>query len=285
MARRWILALTLAGLVGLALAALRRDEPRSVPAGWPVNVGHRGASARYPENTLASFRSAVEAGAGGIELDVRLTRDEKAVVMHDATVDRTTDGSGPVAARTLSEIRRLNAGGRDGYRGHLLVPTLAEVLEEFPGVAVNLEIKDADLPGAEGIILRELEGAGASGRVLVVSAHHAVIRKFRKIAGQGVPTGASRFEIGTFFLLSALRLEGLARPAYAALQVPVRYGALRIVTPRFLAAAHSRGVRVDVWTINEPAEMDALLELGVDAVMTDRPETLADVLQRRAAGR
>ena len=93
--------------------------------------------------------------------------------------------------------------------------------------------------------------------------------------------GASRCEIGVFFVLSALRLERLARPGYVALQVPVTYGALRVVTPRFIAAAHSRGVRVDVWTIDEPDEMRRLLDLGVDAVMTDRPEALAGVLAAR----
>ncbi len=269
----------LVAVAGLAFAALRAGKARPVPAGWPVNFGHRGASVRYPENTLASFRAAVEAGAGGLELDVRLTRDGHPVVMHDATVDRTTDGFGAVSGMTLAQVRRLDAGGAG--RPDERVPSLREVLAGFPGVPVNIDIKDANQPGAEVVTLDVLREAGATARTLVVSAHYGVVRGFRRAAGGEWATGASRLEIGVFYGLSLLRLERLLRPAYAALQVPVNYGSLRIVTPRFIRAAHSRGVRVDVWTINDPVQMHDLLDLGVDAVMTDRPEALAGVLQER----
>lgn len=223
----------------------------------------------------------MEEGAGGIELDVHLTRDGHPVVMHDPTVDRTTDGSGPIAGKTLREIRDLNAGYRVGAEGHFDVPTLAEVLGEFPGAAVNIDIKDKDRPGAEAAVLGVLRDADARGRVLVASAHHAVLGRFRKVAGGEAATGASRFEIGVFLLLSVLQLERLARPGYAALQVPARYGPLRLVTPRFVEAAHRCGVRVDVWTIDEPGEMRSLLDLGVDAVITNRPGVLAGVMEER----
>lgn len=279
MTRKWRVSLPLAALAGLAIVALRAGGKRPVPAGWPVNVGHRGASVRYPENTLASFRAAVESGAGGLEFDVRLTRDGHPVVMHDATVDRTTDGFGVVAGMTLAQVRRLDVGtaGRPDER----VPTLGEVLAEFRDVTVNIDIKDADLPGVEVVVLDVLREAGATGRTLVASAHHGVLRRFRRAAGWGCDTGASRLEIGVFYGLSLLRLERLVRPAYAALQVPVNHGPLRLVTPRFIQAAHSRGVRVDVWTINEPVQMRRLLDLGVDAIITDRPEALAKVLGGR----
>lgn len=270
----------------LALAAWRLlgSGRRAVSTGWPVNVGHRGSPFRSPENTLASFRAAVEAGAGGLELDVRLTRDGQPVIMHDPTVDRTTDGSGPVSGMTLDKVRRLNARARpDDVDGRFPVPTLADVLEELPGPTVNIDIKDGTRRGAEAAVLGVLRKAGATGRVLVVSEHHGVVRRFRRLAGSEVATGASRPEIGLFLILSTLRLERLARPAYAALQVPPRYGVLPIVTPRFVAAAHSRGARVDAWTIDEPEEMRRLLDLGVDAVMTNRPETLAQVLRAREA--
>lgn len=234
---------------------------------------------RFPENTLRSFRAAVEAGAGGLELDVRLTRDGHPVVMHDPTVDRTTDGSGSVAGMTLADVRRLDAGrsGRPDER----VPTLREVLAAFPDAQINIDIKDEGVPGVEVVVLGVVREAGAVGRVLVVSAHHRVLRKFRRLDRGACDTGASRLEIGVFYGLSLLRLERLLRPAYAALQVPVNYGPLRIVTPRFIRAAHSRGVRVDAWTINDPRQMQVLLDLGVDSVMTDEPETLAQVLEGR----
>lgn len=274
MARRW--KVLLAALVFAAVAALRRGGPRPVRAGWPANVGHRGASVRFPENTLAAFRAALEAGAGGLELDVRVTRDGHPVVMHDATVDRTTDGFGAVAGMTLEAVRRLGSGGPGGG-----VPTLREVFEEFPGASVNIDIKDWDLPGAEKVVLNVLREAGVADRVLVASADHRVLRRFRRASAGEFDTGASRREIAVFYGLSRLRLERLIRPVYAALQVPVDYGPLRILTPRFVRAAHSVGVRVDVWTINEPGRMRGVLDLGADAVMTDRPDVLAEVLRER----
>src|ERR687893_2126561 len=263
------LAAALASVLTLAAAAaLRRGGTRPVRDGWPANVAHRGLSARFPENTLAAFRTALEAGAGGLELDVRVTRDGHPVVMHDATVDRTTDGSGAVAGMTLAEVRRLDAGQSDAGEP---VPTLREVLTEFPGVSVNVDIKDTRLPGAEEIVLDMLRGAGATGRVLVASPSHHLLRRFRKVGGGECDTGASRAEAGAFGGLSLLRLERLTRPAYAALQVPINYGPLPLVTPRFVRAAHSRGVRVDAWTINDAGQMRTLLDLGVDSIMTDRP--------------
>ena len=290
MSKKWILLTAIAGLAGvLAALTLRRGEARSVRVDWPTNFAHRGASARAPENTLESFRLAVEAGAGGLELDVHMTLDGEIVVIHDPTVDRTTNGSGAVARMTLDEIRGLDAGYRfspDGgstypYRGRgLRVPTLAEVYEEFPDPPVNIEIKEAQ-PGVEEAVLEVIREAGAVGRTLVASNRHGVVRRFRRISGGRILTAASRREIARFYLLSRLRLERLYRPAYDALQVPLDHRGTRVVTPRFLEAAHARGVRVDVWTINDPDEMRRLLDLGADGVMTDRPEELAGVLGER----
>ena len=275
--------------VGLSLAVLllRKRETRTISKDWPLNFAHRGASARAPENTLEAFRLAMEAGAGGLELDVHLTRDGEVVVIHDATVDRTTDGSGAVAGMSLDELRGLDAGYRfspDGgitypYRGRgLRVPTLAEVFEEFPAASVNIDIKEPQ-QGAEEAVLQITQNGGAEERSLVVSDDHAVVRRFRGVSRGHISTGASRPEIAAFFILSRLRLERLVHPAYDALQVPVEHGGITLVTPRFVEAAHSRGARVDVWTINDPGEMRRLLDLGVDVIMTDRPETLAGILE------
>jgi glycerophosphoryl diester phosphodiesterase len=268
---------------------LGRVRKRTVRGEWPVNVAHRGASTLAPENTIEAFRLAVEAGAGGLELDVHMTRDGHIVVIHDATVDRTTNGSGAVSEMTLDELRRFDAGHNfspDGgstrpYRGRgVWVPTLGEVLEEFPGVAVNIEIK-AGTPGIEETVLGILRDANALGRALVVSTPHAIVKRFRKISSGHISTGASRWEIGVFYILSRLRLERLVRPAYDALQVPLLHRGILVVTPRFIRAAQARGVRVDVWTINQAEEMRRLLDLGIDVIMTDRPGTLAEVLINR----
>jgi len=286
-----LVVVALAGLAFVVLLGLRKERQSVAGRGWPVNLAHRGASASAPENTLEAFRLAVESGAGGLELDVHLTRDGHVVVIHDPTLNRTTDGSGAVANMTLEELREsdaghnfsLDSGNVLSYRGlGLRIPTLAEVLREFPGVAVNIDMK-ADRPGIEAAVLDVLREADAERRALVVSSRRSAVRRFRRISGGRISTGASRWETGVFYLLSNLRLGRLLRPAYDALQVPVRHRGIPLVTRRFVISAHERNVRVDAWTINEADEMRRLLDLGVDVIVTDRPETLAEVL--RESGR
>jgi glycerophosphoryl diester phosphodiesterase len=290
MRRKYLVLILLAGLVCSVALVLRKGSRKARQDEWPVNMAHRGASALAPENTIEAFRLALEAGAGGLELDVHMTRDGHIVVIHDATVDRTTSGTGAVSEMTIDELRGLDAGynfSPDGgptrpYRGRgSKVPMLERVLREFPGVAINIDIK-AGSSGIEAAVLGVVREADALGRVLVVSTTHATVKRFRRISGGHVSTGASRWETGMFYLLSRLHLEWLARPDYDALQVPPVHRGIPLVTPRFIAAAHSSGVRVDVWTINQANEMRRLLDLGVDVIMTDRPHTLAEVLQRRA---
>jgi glycerophosphoryl diester phosphodiesterase len=292
MSRKRFAAVALAGLACFVALSLRKRGHRNIEGGWPVNLAHRGASALAPENTLEAFRMAVEAGAGGLELDVHLTRDGHVVVIHDDNVERTTGGTGFVAEMTFEELRAFDAGHNfspDGgrtrpYHGKgLRVPTLAEVLQEFPGVSVNIDMKEG-CPGIEAAVLEVLRETGAEGRALIVSSRHGAVRRFRRISEGKISTGASRFETGMFYVLSRLHLERLVRPAYDALQVPLRYRGIPLVTRRFIEAAHARGVRVDVWTINQAGEMRRLLDLGADVIMTDRPETLAGVLREREPG-
>ncbi len=288
--RRWVLLALVAVFVGLSgLVVFREGASRAVDRDWPVNVAHRGASAYAPENTLEAYREALELGAGGLELDVHLTRDGRLVVIHDDTVDRTTDGSGPVRDKTLAELQALDAGydfttdGGQTYRFRgtgVRVPTLDEVYKEFPSATLNIEIKESQT-GIEKALLGVIDRAGAADRTIVVSTGTPVIDRFREVSGGRVRTAASRREITVFYLASRLRLERLVRPPYDALQVPPSHENTRLVTRRFVEAAHDRGVRVDVWTINESAEMNRLLDLGVDSVMTDRPDVLQEVLQSR----
>lgn len=216
-----------------------------------------------------------------------MTSDGRIVVIHDDSVDRTTDGEGFVRDMTLGEVQSLDAGYRftlDGgatypYQGQgARVPELEEIFREFPDHAVNIDIKEAR-PGIEAALLKTITGAGAADRVLVVSEMPAVVERFRKLSAGVISTGASRREIKNFYHLSKLRLEFLLRPSYDALQVPVEYAGHEVVTPRFVEAAHDRGVRVDVWTVDEPDEMRRLLDLGVDVIMTNRPEALEEVLK------
>lgn len=289
MGRKRSLLVVLAALALIFVLRLRSGRRSVIAREWPVNLAHRGASASSPENTLEAFRLAVESGAGGLELDVHLTRDGHLVVIHDPTLDRTTNTSGAVAGMTLDELREPDAGynfSPDGgdthpYRGlGLRIPTLAEVMREIPGVVLNIDMK-ADRAGIEAAVLEVLREAGAEGRALVVSSRLGAVRRFRRMSGGRISTGASRSETGVFFLFANLRLERLLRPAYDALQVPLSHRGIPLVTRRFIEAAHASNVRVDAWTINETEEMQRLLDLGVDVIMTDRPGTLADVLEHR----
>lgn len=254
------------------------------PMDWPVNIAHRGGAGIAPENTLEGFRKGIEVGAGVIELDVHTTADGHVVVLHDATVDRTTDGTGPVREMTLAEVGRLDAGYRftpDGGRTHpyrgegVRVPTLEEVYRAFPETPINVEIK-GERPGIEEAVWRVIEGAESEARTLVVSEDSGTIRRFREASGGRVATAASSAELVSFWLLN--RLGGNSRPPYQALQGPETYKGLRIVTPGLIRAAHERSLRVDVWTIDEEPDMRRMLGFGVDGIMTDRPDVLARVL-------
>lgn len=289
MGSKHFLLTALAAIILVVALRLRRGRRSVIARDWPVNLAHRGASASAPENTLEAFRLAVRSGAGGLELDVHLTHDGYPVVIHDPNLDRTTNLTGAVAGMGLDEVRGADAGyyfSRDGgkthpYRGKgLRIPTLAEVLRECPGIVVNIDMK-ADRPGIEAVVLEVLRESDAAGRALVVSSRFDAVRRFRGISGGRISTGASRRETAIFLLASNLRLERLLVPDYDALQVPPTYRGIPLVTRRFVRAAHARNVRVDAWTINEKEQMRRLLGLGVDVIMTDRPEALAEVLGRR----
>jgi glycerophosphoryl diester phosphodiesterase len=265
----------------------RRQPGARTPQGWAVNFAHRGGAKIVPENTLKGFREGLRAGAGVLELDVHATADGTVVVIHDETVDRTTDGSGAIREMTLAEVKRLDAGYRftpDGGKTHpcrgegVSIPTMEEVYRSFTDVPINVEIK-GKRPGIEEALWRIIEDAGAEERTLVVSEDSGTIRRFREASGRRVATASSSVELILFWLLSRLRLGGLAKPSYQALQGPETYRGLRIVTPELVRGAHERGLRVDVWTIDHEPDMRRLLGFGVDGIMTDRPDILARVLR------
>ncbi len=243
---------------------------------------------------MAAFEGAAELGIDVLELDVHQASDGVFMVIHDDTVDRTTDGRGRVSELSSLEIAELDAGYNwtttgtrsdppDGaefpYRGQgISVPTLASVLEAFPENLVNIELKQDDAQAGRDLcgLLVEQE---ARGRVLVVSNYSASIRGFREACPE-VATGASRQEVITFYLLARTGLHRLYTPPFDALQIPVAQGNITVVTPGVLAAARDRGVQVHVWTINEQAEMERLFGMGVAGIITDRPDLALLVLER-----
>jgi glycerophosphoryl diester phosphodiesterase len=271
------------------------SEPMSKPAvprrpflqgPCPLTFAHRGGSLLWPENTMAAFRGAVEMGYRYLETDLHATRDGALVLIHDDTLERTTDGRGPVWEHTLAELKRFDAGYRfspDGgrtypYRGQgVTVPALEEVVEAFPEVRLNVEIKQ-EQPPAVAAVVDFIEKRSLQDRLLVASFRDHVVREFRSASGGAVATSAAQGEARRFWLASRLRLERLLRIPYDALQVPARYGSRTVVDRRLVEAAHRRGLQVHVWTVDEPEEMRRLLGLGVDGLMSDRPDLLLEVV-------
>ena len=216
------------------------------------------------------------------------TSDGVVVVLHDETLERTTDGAGAVRTLPGAAVERLDAGYRfrapDGtypYRGRGVGdPTLTALLEAFPGVPLNIELKQKE-PPIETAVLATLDRFAARERTLLAAEDAAIMGCIRAAAPE-VLTSFSAAEVAEFiYRLRDGRLAGY-RPPGVALQVPPAFGGTPLVTPESVAAAHALGLEVHVWTINDEAEMERLLDLGVDGIMTDFPARAAAVLRRRA---
>ncbi len=271
-----------------------------------VAYAHQGGAREGPSSTLFAMRSALAAGATAIELDVHATADGELVVCHDPTLERTTSGRGAIAEQRLSDIERLDAGywfvpGEDACHGRpprdyplrglsaqdpsLRPATLRSVLEAFPGVALNLDIKQTAplVRPYEEALARLLRDHGRRDDVIVASFHDEAIERFRSFAPE-IGTAAGRRAVSSFaYALWSRRRPGHRLAGHVALQVPVRARGVRLVTRRFVDAAHELGLAVHVWTVDDPAEIERLVRAGVDGVMSDRPSLLASVLRRLGA--
>jgi len=251
-------------------------------AGAPLLIAHRGGLALAPENTLPALVQAVDRwGADMLEIDVQLTADGEVVVIHDETVDRTTDGTGRVEGHTLASLRRLDAGYRftpDGGRTFpsrgtgVQVPALREVLTALPTTRFIIELKSASVEGPLAALITE---TGAAHRVQVASGRGEFRRQMSETS---LLQGAGSSDLWRFFLAQAVGWGERVRFEVDALQMPDRHRFWRPVSRRLVRAAHARNLPVHVWTVNEPAEMRRFLSLGVDGIITDRPDVLARVL-------
>jgi len=253
----------------------------------PRLFAHRGASGEAPENTLAAFQRAVEIGVSYVELDVHASRDGQVVVIHDGTLERTTNGYGNVRHHALSELQQVDAGyhfSPDGgqtfpFRSSgVHLPTLAEVLRSFPTLKVTVEIKQADPPIEEQVI-DTVRACGRESQVILASEHDQVLTRVRARA----PDIATSFAYGEVVdFIQRVATDQLAgyRPPGQALQIPPEFQGVPLVTSQTVAAAHGLGCEVHVWTINDPQEMERLLALGVDGIMSDFSARLLAVAQR-----
>ncbi len=249
-------------------------------------LAHRGMSGEFPENTLLSFKKAYELGVDVLETDVRFTKDKKFAVIHDSTVDRTTNGSGKVIDRTLDELKNLDAGHNftsdNGktyqFRGKgVNLISLEELFEKFPGARFNIDLKDK-IPEQIEYYAKIIKKYNAQSRVLTASIHGVNLRSVRKC----VPEMATSFSMCEILSFLALAKTGLLRQSSNfngdALQVPAFLCCACLVEKSFIKQAHKKGHKVQVWTIDKESDMRRLIDIGVDGIFTNFPDRLRAVL-------
>jgi glycerophosphoryl diester phosphodiesterase len=245
--------------------------------GGPVLAfAHRGG-ALHPEltgleNTVAAFAHAVALGYRYLETDVHVTSDGVLMAFHDVLLDRVSDGSGGLAGLDAAELARVRVAGREP------VPTLAELVAAFPEARFNIDLKsDGSVAALADFVARH----DLADRVLVGSFSPRRIRRFRRLAGPRVPTSGHPAEVAAFLLLPGRLARRLTRGRAAALQIPHRRGPFTIAGSGVVRRAHTAGMQVHVWTVDDPDEMRLLLDRGVDGLMTDRTDVLKAVLRER----
>ena len=235
----------------------------------PLVFAHRGGSALAAENTIAAFDNGLRLGADGLELDVHLSRDGVVVVHHDRTLDRTTTLSGPVVARSARELNSAN------------VPSFDDVLARYRDVRLIVELK-VNQPQLAVAVVDAVRRADAVDRVCLGAFGRRVLRTARALEPQ-VATSAAREEVRWALYRSWVRWP-VTRVAYDGYQVPEWSGRTRVVSPRFVVAAHSAGLAVQVWTVDREDDARRLLAWGVDALITDRPDIIVPLVKRLGAG-
>jgi glycerophosphoryl diester phosphodiesterase len=238
-------------------------------------IGHRGAAAYAPENTMASFHLALEQGADALEFDVRITLDGEAVVLHDPTLERTTDAVGPIRLRTLKELEQVDAGFRfspDGGQDYpcrgkgVRIPRLRQIIEDLPAVPLLIEVKE---PEAQKAITRVLRETGAADRAVLAGSDWRSLQAFRT---PPFYLGASRRDIARLYFG-----WGEPDPACRCFAVPDRFKFFPVPTRRFVRAAHARGASVHVWTVDDPSLARRLWTNGANGMVTNRPDVIAKV--------
>jgi len=277
-----------------------------------LNIAHQGGENEAPSDTMYAFKSAMTKGVDMLELDVHATADGQIVVLHDTTVNRTTNGTGRVDALTLAQIQALDAahyfvqdcgtchgrpaaeytfrgvatGARPAPAGYsatdFRIPTLEEVLQTFPDVPINIEIKNTapDTASYEKTLADLLDQYDRVDDVIIVSFLDHAIEQF-KLWAPHVHTATATGETAVYWATAQNALPGAPNPRYVALQVPLVFNGVPVVDADFVANAHANGFAVHVWTINTRAEMEWLLDIGVDGIMTDWPTLLEAVLAER----
>jgi glycerophosphoryl diester phosphodiesterase len=262
---------------------------------YPLVIAHADTSGTspWPGDTMLFLENAAVLGVDVLEMNVAMSKDGYIVLNHDITVDDTSDGSGLISDMILDEIKTLDAAydwTPEGeitfdYRGQgITFPTLEEVFQRFPETPMIVEIKQ-ESPSMAQPLCDLIRQHGMEEKVIIPSFSDLAMREFRTACPE-VATAASAGEVRQFVYLSFAFLSNPVAPAYTAMQVPIESSGIgdtkiAVITPGFVANVHRRGLQIHAWTINDPNEMQMLIDMGVDGIMTDRPDILLEILGRK----
>lgn len=260
----------------------------------PLVMAHQGGADLAPSNTLAAFRNAAELGVDMMELDVHLTQDGHLVVIHDDTIDRTTNGSGTVNELTLAEVQSYDAGyhfvdldGDHSFRDKdVIIPTLADVFEEMPShMRYTIEIKDTNDAALYEKIGEDLWTLMAEydvqDKVLIGSFDQHILDMMTEITDGEAIVSAGEQEVTKFVILHKLGLHALYQTKVDSVEMPIKASGINLMDASLVNAAKKRGMDVHYWTINDPDTMEQLIDLGADGIITDRPDLLIELLQEK----
>lgn len=251
-------------------------------------IAHRGFSGRYPENTLLAFEKAAALPIDAIEFDVHSTRDGRIVVIHDDSLERTTNKTGRVFDYTWAEIKKLDAGynfdpGNHGvypFRGQFIgIPLLEDVFRHFPQMKFIVEIKQA-MPAIEDVVYRLVRKYKMEEKVILASEHHEPLLRFRNV-NPVIATSFSKKEAQEFYQMFKLRMSNFYHSRADAVQIPERHRGDLVVTRSFVNAVHRKRMILHVWTVNDPPTMRRLIQAGVDGIITDFPDHLLETIQEK----
>ena len=257
-------------------------------------IAHRGGRGLAPEGTMAAFDQAVSLGVDVLEFDIHLTKDGHLVVIHDPTVDRTTNGTGKVNEMTLKEIQNLDAGyqftnekGEHVFRNQeIYIPTVEEVFQKYPNMRHLIELKDTNAPDRYEEMIQELwrliQKYQMEDNVMVGSFLHEINERFEEVSQGVIPIGAGEEEVRDFATKHVARLNGLAASNVDSLQLPTEGDDFDLTTKNIIQSAKNRNISVYYWTINDQETMSKLIDKKVDGIMTDYPDLLIEVLEEKS---
>lgn len=289
--KRWQKILLFILLIGLGFRLISRPAPAhpyyASDSSNALVIAHQGGDGIAPGNTMFAFQNAVDLGVDVLEMDLHITKDNILVLIHDETIDRTTNGSGEVESMTLDEIKTYDAGydwsNDEGvtfpFRGQgITIPILAEVFTAFPDKHMTIEIKKSNTSMIQPFcdMIREYN---MQEKIVVASFYDEKIKEFRETCPE-VATSSAKNETTVFVLLSKVFLTGFYSPQFYSLQVPEESSGITVMTESFIRAAHERNLAVEPWTINDEETMRKFIAWGVDGIMTDRPDIMLEILGR-----